>query len=166
MQEVTIDLQNYAADAPVFRRTAVRGIICRDGKYLLIHSKYGDYKFPGGGMEQGESLTDTLIREVREETGYAVVPESIHEFLLVHEQRKGERDDLLLMDSYYYCCDVSETAGQRNLDAYEQEYDYQTVWMTLEEAIAAASKAAGNLTDVPWVQREIMVMQQVCGYGV
>lgn len=163
MQELTIDLQNYAPDAPVFRRTAVRGIVCRDGKYLLIHSKYGDYKFPGGGMEQGESLSDTLIREVREETGYAVVPESIRAFLLVHERRKGMKDDLLLMDSYYYFCEVGETAGMRNLDVYEQEYDYQIIWMTLEDAIAAASDAAGNLADVPWVQREIMVMRKLCG---
>ena len=163
MQELTIDLQNYTADAPIFHRTAVRGIICRDGHYLLIHSKYGDYKFPGGGMEQGERLTDTLLREVREETGYEVVPESIRAFLLVHERRRGAQDDLLMMDSYYFFCDVSDIAGERNLDAYEQEYDYQIIWMTLEDAIAAASEAAGNLTDVPWVQRELTVMRELLG---
>ena len=69
MREIKIDLQDYKEGGSVFRRVAVRGIIERDGKYLIIHSKYGDYKFPGGGMEQGEPLEQTLEREIKEETG-------------------------------------------------------------------------------------------------
>ena len=67
-----MDEKNYAHDLPEICRTAVRGIISLDGRLLFIKSKYGEVKLPGGGREEGESDLDTLIREVREETGFEV----------------------------------------------------------------------------------------------
>lgn len=116
MKKLTIDLHDYIEGGSVYKRTAVRGIIKKGRKYLLIHSKYGDHKFPGGGMEQGETLEQTLLREVQEETGYLVKKESVSDGILVHEKRKGNPDDLLVMDSYYFFCDVDETIGERNLE--------------------------------------------------
>lgn len=84
--KLEIDLKNYDENASLFFRTAVRGIIRRDGKYLLIHSKYGDYKFPGGGMEEGENQIDTLIREIKEETGFDVIPDSAEYYGAVTEK--------------------------------------------------------------------------------
>ena len=68
MRKIRLDLAESTETGPVTRRTAVRGIVRRDGHYLIIHSRYGDYKFPGGGRQDGEQLMDTLIREVKEET--------------------------------------------------------------------------------------------------
>ena len=53
----TIDKKNYPPQGTVGRRPSVRGIIQRNGKLAMIHSLKCDYyKFPGGGMEEGESL--------------------------------------------------------------------------------------------------------------
>lgn len=42
----------------------------KENKIPLLHvSKYGYYKLPGGGIEQGESKRKALIRECLEETG-------------------------------------------------------------------------------------------------
>lgn len=49
-------------------------------------------------MKQGETLEQTLLREVQEETGYLVKKESISEGILVHEKRKGDPEDLLEME--------------------------------------------------------------------
>lgn len=161
MQEKIIDLNNYIENGTVFRRTAVRGIIRKDGKFLLIHSmKYGDYKFPGGGKHDDEELPETLAREVQEETGFRVKPDTATVYMKVTERRKGDPDDLLEMISWYYLCDVAEEQGDRNLDDYEAEYDYRVEWMTLEEAIAANEKVS-QLDAVPWVVREKEVMQQI-----
>ena len=94
MKELTIDLKNYKADGSIYKRTAVRGIVEKDGKYLIIHSKYGDYKFPGGGMEGNETHEETLIREMQEETGYHVLPKSMEKVIKVKERRKGDSEDI------------------------------------------------------------------------
>ena len=45
----------------------------KDGQILLIRrSDNGNYALPGGAVELGESLTDTAVREAKEETGYDV----------------------------------------------------------------------------------------------
>lgn len=161
MKETTIDLRNYTENGTVFRRTAVRGIIRRNGKFLVIHSmKYGDYKFPGGGRHDDEEIVDTLVREVQEETGYHVKTETASVYMKVTERRKGDSDDMMEMISWYYLCDVESGQGAGNLDEYEAEYDYRVEWMNLEEAIAANGRVR-ELGAVPWVVRENKVMQQI-----
>lgn len=156
--KLTIDLKNYEPGNPVSERTAARGIIRRGEDWLMIFSKYGDYKFPGGGMENGESLEETLIREVKEETGYQVIKESIRKYGQVLERRKGEGSSILEMDSYYYVCDIREEAGERNLDEYEKEYDYQIVWIPLKEALENNNRIIGK-KECPWAAREAKVME-------
>jgi ADP-ribose pyrophosphatase YjhB (NUDIX family) len=43
------------------------------GRVLLIHKVDNDlWALPGGGHDIGESISDTVVREVKEETGYDV----------------------------------------------------------------------------------------------
>ena len=56
--------------APV--RIGVRGIVLdQQGRVLLVRHSYGSegWGFPGGGPGRHERLADTIVREVREETG-------------------------------------------------------------------------------------------------
>jgi 8-oxo-dGTP diphosphatase len=51
--------------------------IVRDNKILMVYRAVGDfmggtYELPGGGVDEGEKITDGAIREVREETGLTV----------------------------------------------------------------------------------------------
>jgi len=49
-------------------RISVRGIIFREGKIFLQRNHGNDFwSLPGGKLENDESLTDCLIRELREE---------------------------------------------------------------------------------------------------
>lgn len=55
-------------------RISVKAVIVKDERILLTRKtdKNGDfYLVPGGGQEHGETLAQTLVREVREETGFA-----------------------------------------------------------------------------------------------
>ena len=56
---------------------AVKAIIIKDGKFLALHRKGaigGWFDLPGGRMEYGETAEETVIREVKEETGLSVKP--------------------------------------------------------------------------------------------
>ena len=48
------------------------------GRILLIHKTDNElWALPGGGHEIGESIRDTVVREVKEETSYDVEPYTI-----------------------------------------------------------------------------------------
>ena len=48
------------------------------GQVLMLKSpRYGDWEFPGGQVEESETLTHALEREVLEETGIVVRPVSL-----------------------------------------------------------------------------------------
>lgn len=53
---------------------SVTAVVRNDaGQLLLIHKTDNDlWALPGGGHEPGESISDTVVREVREETGIDV----------------------------------------------------------------------------------------------
>lgn len=54
-------------------RVGSYGLIIKDNKIALIRKARGGYKglldLPGGGVEHGEKPEETLIREIKEETG-------------------------------------------------------------------------------------------------
>ncbi|MFE9323556.1 NUDIX hydrolase [Nocardia sp. NPDC052278] len=62
------------APTPNSVKVAVSAVV-RDsqGRILMIHRTDNDrYSIPGGGLEAGETITQALVREVKEETGIDV----------------------------------------------------------------------------------------------
>ena len=120
-----MDRKDYDPDGTKFFRPSVRGIIVHAGKIALVHSlKYDYYKFPGGGINEGETHSDTLVREVREETGLNVIPESIREYGYVYRAQKGKTEDIFVQENFYFFCDVSDALSGISLDGYEAEEEF------------------------------------------
>lgn len=138
----TIDKKNYKENGTVGKRPSVRGIITKDGKIAMMHSlKYDYYKLPGGGMEQGESNEETLIREVREESGLVVKLETITEYGYVRRIEKGRFEDIFIQDNYYYLCEVEEENVGAQLEAYEEEEQFVLEFVLPEHAIDVNNNA-------------------------
>lgn len=59
----------------------VSGVVVNDQGYiLLLRHRYwpaGSWGLPGGYANRGETLEETLVREIKEETGYLVEPQSL-----------------------------------------------------------------------------------------
>lgn len=142
-----MDLKNYDPDIKHFVRPSVRGIVIQNGKIAMVHvRKYNGYKFPGGGIDPGEEQLETLIREVREESGLIVIQESIREYGFVHRvEFHEEYGDVFDQMNYYYLCETREQIVKQDLDSYEQEAGFELQITEPEQAIEANWALAKDL---------------------
>ncbi|NIA25680.1 MAG: NUDIX domain-containing protein [Gammaproteobacteria bacterium] len=100
-------------------RLAAKAVIVSDGAILLTRNLHPDdpdgdfYLLPGGGQRHGESLTDCLRREVREETGYPLIVGDvlwIRDYIgASHEFAEYERD--VHQVEVMFSCSIDATAG-------------------------------------------------------
>lgn len=60
----------------IVNHIGVYGICIKDNRLLCIRKERGPYKnrfdLPGGSQKENEGLTETLVREFHEETGYKI----------------------------------------------------------------------------------------------
>jgi ADP-ribose pyrophosphatase YjhB (NUDIX family) len=82
---------------------AVSAAVIRDGKVLIIRRAAGIatgiYTLPGGVVEAGETLTDAVVREVREETALEIEPiilAGFRETILHDKENKVSRHFVIL----------------------------------------------------------------------
>ena len=145
-----IDTKDYDPKGPAFVRPSVRGIILRDGKVAMVHSlKYDYYKFPGGGIEAGETRPQALIREVLEEYG------------LVHRVQKSGQPGIAMFvqDNYYYLCDVQPEVQSQHLDDYEAEEHFTLEFVAPETAIQTNRLPDHGPKDQNMLEREAKVLE-------
>jgi 8-oxo-dGTP pyrophosphatase MutT (NUDIX family) len=143
------------------QRTAVRGVIQRGQNLLLVHSSaVGDYKFPGGGVDAGESQAQALRREVREECGAELIHIGEEIGAVVEYNFSIEPEfDAFKMTSHYYLCDVEDGFGAQNLIGYERDLGFQPVWISIEAALHQ-NKTLLNSPNAPeWLRREAFMLE-------
>lgn len=127
---------NYNDNWKIEKRIACRAIYYKDSKVAMVKSeKHQYYKFPGGGVEQGETNEEALIRETLEETGMIIKKETIQPFGYTIEKRKSIFDDsIFLQYSYYYLVDIEDELQKPHLVDYEIEEQFHLVF--IEPSIA------------------------------
>ena len=85
-------------------RPSVYAVIIDQGSVLLLNNRTSKRLFfPGGGVEQGETLMEALKREVKEETGLEVRIEKFLDFreLFFYYDPK---DEAFQMYNFFYLC--------------------------------------------------------------
>ena len=154
-----IDTKDYDINGTTVSRPSARGIIIKDGKLAMIHSiKYDYYKFPGGGIEKNEQKENALIREVLEETGLDVIPQTIKEYGIVHRIQKGDYEDVFIQDNYYYLCDVEDNVHEQKLDDYEKEEKFTLEYVSPKQVIDANKACKNKEADQIMLERECKVI--------
>ncbi len=143
-------------------RQAVRAIVNHDSKLLMVYSSVNcDFKFPGGGMKFGERHEQTLVRELREETGFNLkniirLAGTTLEYGRVREKNY----DVFKMYSYYYFCQIKNEVNTPDLDPYEADLGFTTVWVTCSDALENNQRliATNNPKNPEWLERETSVL--------
>lgn len=146
----------------LFARESVRGILTDgEGRLLMLTSeKYRDCCFPGGGKEAGESDADALVREVLEETGYIVDPDSLRAFGRIDvylKDRYRENADLCQINRFYFC--AGRPGGAARLSESEAKEGVSTIIASVGEAIARNRRILDK--GYYWVDRELAVLERL-----
>lgn len=155
-----IDTKDYDLSGVAFVRHSARCINIKNGLVAMVHSaKYDFYKFPGGGIERGESKEHAMMRETLEESGLTVIPQSVREYGYVHRIQKSSHDDAdyFVQDNYYYLCDVEEGVQPQDLDDYEAEERFTLEYVEPDKAIFVNRKNANH--DPRELEREARVLE-------
>lgn len=134
-------------------RPSCYGIVIHEDKILLT-KQYGRYEVPGGGVDLGENPEETVVREIKEETGIDVVNPRLVKHLtsfFSHQESGGiEHKQSLLL---FFVCDYS--GGELTLDGLMED-EKATVemaeWIPLSEL---DSVPAGATFDWKSVVREV-----------
>lgn len=159
---LTMDAKNYSSDLEEIYRVAVRGIIFIDGKLLMIENNFGEAKLPGGGIDDGENDHTALLREVKEETGYEVILESIVPFGEIEEKRLSVHEPMIWHQiSRLYFCDVYPEKGECSYTENEKKHGFKQVLYTLEEALEKNRAMLEREGKQAWNQREYQTLQLI-----
>ncbi len=134
---------------PVIKRSANRAILITtnesstmdsDSKILLIRIRGSEsgggwegWITPGGGIEENETDSEALKREVFEEVGYLIQSTPMH---LWNREHEFEWDDKWIVQSEKYFlvpCKEFEVKESKSLTESEKKYFRGIKWFTLNE---------------------------------
>ena len=164
-----MDKKDHGACTRIFARDSARSIVIRNGKIAMIHSlKYDYYKFPGGGMEDGESPVEAMIRETREEAGLIVLPESVREYGCVHRVQRSDLDpaERFVQDNFYYLCEAADGLAAQDLDDYEAEESYRLEFVDPAAAIQKNRSVKNSPYNPLMFEREARVLELLISEGL
>ena len=113
-------------------RNSAKAIVVHEGKMLVNRcvSKFGEYyALPGGGQHTGEMLSETVRRELLEETGYSVVPlrlSGIYERI-----SEGRRDGNSHKIYFIFLCRLENT--ERKTPTETDRFQVGSEWIDLRD---------------------------------
>ena len=164
-----MDKKDYDKCTHSFVRNSARSIIIKNKRVAMIHSmKYDYYKFPGGGIENGESPVDAMIRETREESGLIVKPDTVKEYGYVHRIQRSDRDETecFIQDNYYYLCETADEISLQELDDYEAKERFTLEYVEPDAAIRKNRHVVQNSYDPVMFEREARVLALLIAEGM
>lgn len=118
--------------------------VVRRARALIINSKDeillgycdGNYQFPGGHLEHGETIEECLKREVKEETGIILNSDYPCILMIKYYNRNWPNDgDITYTEFNYYLVKTDDKPNYDNLDLddWEKQHDYRCLYVKLSE---------------------------------
>lgn len=94
-------------------RYSIKAIIIKDNKLLVESCDYGKGRFcklPGGGHQWGETMTEALIRECKEELNLDIIPTRLvlaRDYIAKNHQQSID-DDIFHQAELMFECEVKD----------------------------------------------------------
>lgn len=116
-------------------RNAVRAVIIRNGRILLIRKEYEDgrqqFALPGGAQESGETLSSALDRECREEIATTVRIDSLLHVADWFKPRDTIPPSTRHLVEFLFACDVEDTYSPQN-GHHPDSHQVEVLWVQLD----------------------------------
>lgn len=116
-------------------RNAVRALIIRDNRVLLIRKEYEDgsrkFALPGGAQDPGETLATALNRECREEIAADVRVNSLLHVADWFKPRDTIPPSTRHLVEFLFACDVADSYTPQN-GRHPDKHQVDVVWIELD----------------------------------
>ncbi|MCQ2742770.1 MAG: NUDIX hydrolase [Bacilli bacterium] len=143
-------------------RDVARAIVLNEDGKIAIHRIYRNDVFcdqhyletPGGGVDEGETPEEAVIRECEEELGYIV------EVL----EKIGRVDDFYNLigrenHNFFFLCKIKEYKG-KHFESDGDNFIQETIWIDIDEAISLYEKMEDTFVSKLVKQRELPMLKE------
>ncbi len=149
MEKILINNDNLKENDITHTVVRVKAFVLSNRNKILMAHSNNIYHFPGGHLEKGESLSECLVREIREETGIEIEDKEYEPFLKLDRYTKdypraGENRNSQI---FYFeiNANINSENVRRNISYTEREKegDFKTVLLdfdNIEEILVDNSK--------------------------
>lgn len=143
----------------------VKILVVNSKNEILLGYSHHTYQFPGGHVENGESLTQTLKREMLEETGIDVKVENIEPLAVALGYYKDwpDKGKNRKTEIYYYEIKTDEKPNLNKTSYTENEKDggFELRFIPLNKVEDELRKNAEELGDKCGIAREMLQLLEI-----
>jgi 8-oxo-dGTP pyrophosphatase MutT (NUDIX family) len=112
-------------------------LLINSNNEILLGYSHKTYQFPGGHLEDGETLIEGLRREILEETGMELKLDSVEPFMVIRHYNNNYHGTGSNRSSevYYYTIKTDEkyNLDKVNYDAYEKDGHFELLYLPLDQ---------------------------------
>lgn len=114
-------------------RVGVYAVIIENNKILLTR-QWDGYSLIGGGVEKGETIEESIVREVKEETGLTITPDKIIHQATTFFKRNAESQANQSIQLYFTHSQLHGQINNDNITDSEKTYTNGTPeWVDLDK---------------------------------
>lgn len=123
MKEVIYNTDNIKDEDMDELIIRTKGLIINSKNEISLGYSHGTYQFPGGHLEENETLEECLVREIKEETGIELKDYSMKPFFKTvyytknyHNSGKNRKNEI-----YFYIIKTDEVVNMSNSNFTDSE---------------------------------------------
>ncbi len=134
----TFRLSSFLSESlpPASLITSVRAVVISGRRVLVLRNPDEIHILPGGRREPGESLAQTALREVLEETGWRIAALRLLGARHFHHLTPRPEGDRYPYPDFFQVVYMAAPAGYAPGERLPDDYESDCCWMTIDEALA------------------------------
>ena len=140
----------------------VKALLINSKNEIMLGYSYNEYQFPGGHVEDNESLVQTLNREMEEETGMVLNLSNIEPFACLSGYWKDwpEKGKNRKTEVYYFKIFTDEIPNLKatNYTKEEKDGNFELRYIPLDELEYVLTENAKNYGDKKGITKEMLTL--------